>query len=119
MSDYEDYGMFSPLFDRELEPEDEPWAPPLDDRPAMWMSLANDAEIEGYAIAHFLPHLSKRTQSILHTLGVQTVGDLLRTEPSRIVACERGSETVLIEIEHTILRHKGLSLQGRPTPPAR
>jgi hypothetical protein len=120
MSDFQDYGMFSPLFDRESDPEDEqPSAPPPDDRPEMWRSLANETEIEAYSIAHFLPHLSNRTQSILHTLGTRTVGDLLRTDPSRILACERANETVLIEIEYTILEYKGLSLKGRPRPPAR
>jgi len=115
MSEFDDMGFFSPLFGREPHPDDEPYDPTPDERPAMWGAMDDDAQVDHYSIAHFLPHLSKRTQVILTTLDVQTVGDLLALSAEQICACDRGNETVIVEIHHTILEFKGLSLRGRTT----
>ena len=83
MSEFDDMGFFRPLFGREPHPDEEPYEPLPDERPAMWAALDDDAQIQQYLITHFISHLSKRTQAILMTLNVQTVGDYSDSLPNR------------------------------------
>jgi hypothetical protein len=100
------YPFFSPLFGR--EPVDGDDFGPQFRAPSPWDDVEDAANNRGLPIAHFLPHLSRRTQRILGELQVNSVSDVMRLTKEQIFSCHQGNETVVCEIRATILDPKGL-----------